>query len=307
MINKYAVILSGILLIVILLILLLDFFKKDLYENIEAILSNGKENAIVVLTRGYENIEKYEELINRNDAIYEVYYNKLSDPDKMDVIIFHEGNINDEHQAYIKSRTPKLPLQFIAVNFYNNTNTNERCPPTNLSSRFDMGYKNMCYFWSIDFLHYLKNYKYIIRIDEDCIIRKLDPNILDDYGDRNILYSFADFNWENNIDDPDVIIGLRELFEEFMEKNDITPYKSHDQIRCPYTNFMIVNIESIYNNKVIMSILNEIEKSNCIFSNRWGDLPIWGYILSLLVDEKYYLKDENIKYRHGSHDIEINI
>ena len=74
----------------------------------------------------------------------------------------------------------------------------------------------------------------------------------------------------------------------------------------PYTNFMILNINFFKNNKDVVNILNEINKSDCIFSNRWGDLPIWGYILSYFIDKTYYIEDKNISYIHGSHSKNVN-
>ena len=49
-----------------------------------------------------------------------------------------------------------MELKFISIKFYNNTEQNDICKPTTLSNNFSLGYKNMCYFWSIDFLEYLK-------------------------------------------------------------------------------------------------------------------------------------------------------
>jgi hypothetical protein len=28
----------------------------------------------------------------------------------------------------------------------------------------------MCHFWFIDFLRYVRGYKFVIRVDEDCIV-----------------------------------------------------------------------------------------------------------------------------------------
>jgi hypothetical protein len=137
------------------------------------------KNAIVALTRGYTDLSRYDVLIKRNISIYE----KISViNNNFDVILFHEGNITDEQQNYIQSKTPLLPLKFFNVkevgtkNAFNNSLNivnNELCPPTQLSLSFSLGYKHMCHFWSIDFLQYLKNYKYIMRLDEDCIVTKI--------------------------------------------------------------------------------------------------------------------------------------
>jgi hypothetical protein len=168
-----------------------------------------------------------------------------------------------------------------------------------------MGYKNMCYFWSIDFLDYLKNYEYIIRIDEDCNVKHIDKNIFNNYEKNNIMFASGSSQYKDN---PDVIVGMEQLFQEFIKEENITAYKKIDDINCPYTNIMIVNVKYFNENNIVQKILNKISNSNCIFSNRWGDLPIWGYILSLLIEPKYYnLNDKNIKYIHGSHAASINI
>ena len=69
---------------------------------------------------------------------------------------------------------------------------------------------------------------------------------------------------------------------------------------------MVINVNYFYNNDLVKDVLSRIYESNCIFSNRWGDLPIWGYILSYLVDKKHYIEDKSISYYHGSHNKKIN-
>ena len=70
------------------------------------------KNCIYVLTRGYQKIEDYKTLIERNKSI-EQNFPGLSD-DNIDYIIFHEGNISEEHQKYIQNNTT-IPLKFINV------------------------------------------------------------------------------------------------------------------------------------------------------------------------------------------------
>ena len=140
-------------------------------------------NAIVVLTRGYNDLKSYNMLVHRNRHISVNFYLKLENKENYDVIVFHEGNITTEHQKYIQMGSPRLPLIFKQIQFTDNKNINTcLCPPTTLSNGFTMGYKNMCYFWSIDFLNYLKNYEYIIRIDEDCKLINIPTNIIETYN-----------------------------------------------------------------------------------------------------------------------------
>lgn len=283
-----------IICIIIICILSILYKSDNLIENFKK-----NKNAIVVLTKGYITNEKYNMLINRNNLIYDKFYS-LVDPNNYDVIIFHEGNITKEQQEYIQSKTPKVPLIFTYVKFYKKEVNNPICKNTNLSNRFPNGYKNMCYFWSISFLNYLEDYNYIIRIDEDCFLDKIDPNIINNYIKSDIMFSSA---YYDNNEFSDVIIGMDNLFNNYMKNNNLKP---KNKLSMPYTNFMILNINFFKNNKDVTNILNEIDLSDCIFSNRWGDLPIWGYILSYLIDKKYYILDTGISYTHESHSKKIN-
>jgi hypothetical protein len=268
------------------------------------------KNAIVVLTRGYENPIYYKNLIFRNKQIEEKITNKTNK--SFDVLIFHEGNIIKEHQKLISDVTPKLKLNFIDVKkttpktaFDNSKNkiNMELCPPTLQSNSFPLGYKHMCHFWSIDFLDYLKDYKFIIRIDEDCFIKNFDLGILDEMEKNKILFVSPEFQQQ---DDWFVIVGLEKLWNEFIEEKKITPFKSFQEVTCPYTNLMIVDIENIRNNDIINEFLKKIDSSHGIYSNRWGDLPIWGLILSTMVDSKYYSEIKSISYFHQSHNKNVN-
>ena len=260
-----------------------------------------KKDAVVVLTRGYKNNKDYEKLIHRNRFIAANFYLKLMNSHSVDIIIFHEGNISLPQQKFIQSKSPRIPLIFKSVNFIDNNIKCDNCPPNKKSEMFSMGYKNMCYFWSIRFLNFLKDYDYIIRIDEDCNLFHLDPNIINTYKKNNIYFSSPFFQGE---DEEEVVVGMKDLFDNFVKENNITLYNKN--IKCPYTNVMILNINYFLGNQDVMNILKIIEKSNCIFSNRWGDLPIWGFILTYLIDSKHYLEDKTIRYHHGSHDKKIN-
>ncbi len=102
------------------------------------------------------------------------------------------------------------------------------------------------------------------------------------------------------------IVGLERLLNEFLIETNIQPHKTFNNIKCPYTNFMIVNVDFLRNNKILNKILKKIDLSHGIYSNRWGDLPIWGMILSTLINEKHYSECKTISYYHASHNVQIN-
>ena len=271
-------------------------------------MSNKK--AIVALVRGYSNTNGYNTLIERNKHIYENIISQSDD--RFDVILFHEGNITKEHQNYIRENSKNLNLIFSDVKksqpktaFDSSKNKFNMllCPPTQQSMAFPLGYKHMCHFWSMDFLDYLSNYKYIIRIDEDCFVTKFDTGILKRMGENNIYFSSPMFQGQ---DEDYVIVGLKQLWESFISVHGISPYKTFEEIKCPYTNFMIVDIDYFLSNDVVCEFLDEVDESHGIYSNRWGDLPIWGVMLSTFIDGKNYEENKNISYYHGSHRATIN-
>jgi hypothetical protein len=271
----------------------------------------SKKNAIVVLTRGYTDVRFYTSLINRNIFIYKNIISKTGDI--FDFIIFHEGNISESDKKFINDQTPNLNIIFSDLRYTGNkkafnslpkTENNPMCPSTRLSNSFPIGYKHMCHFWSLDFLNYLKDYKYIIRVDEDCFINEYDVSILDQMEKNNTIFSCPFFQ-EQDVDE--VILGLETLRNDFCEKNSIRINTKFSDIRCPYTNVMIVDIENICKNQTIINFLNEIDNSGCIYFNRWGDLPIWGVILDTFLTESSYKEEKGIKYFHGSHNKPINL
>jgi hypothetical protein len=69
--------------------------------------------AITVLTRGYSNILQYDLLIKRNIFIYENIINKSNF--EFDMIIFHEGNISQDHQNYISEKSKQYFYNYVLL------------------------------------------------------------------------------------------------------------------------------------------------------------------------------------------------
>lgn len=267
--------------------------------------------AISVLTKGYTNRNSYDKnLIKRNLLLEKLIVSQ--NLKNYDFIILHEGNISHDDQLYISQSTPNIKVIFwdiknqtpkTAFNDSNNVLNHDLCPPNFLSNNFPLGYKHMCHFWSIDFLEYFKDYEYVIRIDEDCFVEEFNFDIIDKMDSEDIKLVSPYFQEQ---DVPQVIQGLEKLRDEFIKNNEITDYTNFNEIRCPYTNFMIMNVNKIKNNGLVSKFLQEVHDCNCIYSNRWGDLPIWGVILDMIFSKNEYVELRDIKYYHGSHNKKIN-
>ena len=150
-----------------------------------------KKIAICILTRGYKSRFQYADLIRRNRAIFKVIEAPGEDF-SIDYLVFHEGNICKSHQDFI-ARYSNLPdIKFIDVGyeFQSPSNmTSVYCHSTVLSNSFSIGYKAMCRFWSDRFLDYTKEYRYVVRIDEDCIIKNFPLSaLIQEMQSSNINY-----------------------------------------------------------------------------------------------------------------------
>ncbi|NEO38736.1 MAG: hypothetical protein F6J90_21330 [Moorea sp. SIOASIH] len=269
-----------------------------------------KSIAVVALTKGYEEKENYQDLIARNKSINKYISNQF------DNILFHEGNLSLAHQKYIQSFTPEMEIKFInikteyprtAFKDCKNKINNDLCPPTSRSGKFTLGYKHMCHFWFIDFLDYTNDYQYLIRIDEDCFIHKFDNDIVELMDKKNQVFISPYFR---KFDVPDVTLGMTKLLKEFVSEHTIKLKnkleEDHKSVKCPYTNCMLINCEYFRNNDIFRKFQTKVDESSCIYSNRWGDLPLWGLVLWYFEDKYRYEEVRTIGYRHGSHSMTIN-
>ena len=250
---------------------------------------------IAVLTRGYDDISGYNDLIKRNNAIYE----NLKNYD-IDILIFHEGNILDTHQEYIINKTSQLRIKFIDIKKDNIAFKEEKKDiPLQIPVNWPLGYRHMCSFWFIDFWNFVEEYDYLLRIDEDCFI---NFNIDDLFKLMNTYY-FVYGHYED--DKKYVTIGLNDFTLNFLKNEKKDKIYESRNASGPYTNVFLLNIRELRENELLMKYIKEVELSNKIYSHRWGDLPLWGEVIHYLF-ENNLAKLIDIKYYHGRHNKNIN-
>jgi hypothetical protein len=226
-------------------------------------------NAIVCLTRGYYNLAQYDSLIERNKAI-RLHINK---DNQYPLIIFHEGNISEEHQDYITHFAEGQRLIF-----------------KDISEVWAGGYEGMCRFQTYDIWNYCKDYDNIMRIDEDCIIQSCGDNPFDMKGNvylRSIY--FAESHSETNATLP--------LFIHNLTGENITSFYNDKFV---YTNVGIGNVQFWLEPKMNL-LIKSIAYSDLQLYNRWGDLPVLGSLLNIYAQDKVG-HIEGLSYKHLSHD-----
>ena len=228
-------------------------------------------NAIVCLTRGYQNIEQYEMLIKRNNALYSFF------GEKYDYLIYHEGNINHLHQMQIRGQSdPKLIFK-------------------NISDVWTGGYEGMCRFMSLDIFIQSKEYDYIMRVDEDCELIELSGDPFESVSENVYLKSlyWGESHSETNATLPQKIESLTGAKREDFYNN-----------KFPYTNVGISKVD-FFLSEPVFSVLKEIATCKEQRINRWGDLPVHGALLNIFAKDKVG-QIEGIKYNHLSHGFIVN-
>ena len=251
------------------------------------------KNCIAALTRGYTDISSYSKLIRRNKQINENLLNKDTD-----CLIFHEGNIPEDHQAYIKSQSPELRLLFINVNNGLAFHKEKESIPHSVASRGwgRTGYRHMCAFWFTQFLEFTKEYNKVLRIDEDCYI---SFSIEDQFKTLD-QYIFVCGQWYKE-EVPAVTGGLLDISISLFKCKWHTHYG-------PYTNVTGFNIEKIRESMASTPVVNEfidkIYKSDGIYKERWGDHILWGELIM-----NFYgmdsIKIDTLHYFHASHNLQL--
>ena len=247
---------------------------------------------IAALVRGYDRKQDYNILIKRNNNIFRKITSKSEN--KIDQILFHEGNISKEDESFINSKSPES-INFVDVSedFDYDKKLIEKIPDL---ERFGIGYRLMCRFNFLHIWKYIKDFDYLIRIDEDIMIKKFNVNFINNI-DKDFVFGTAKFSNEThkytNQSLPD------ELMKIFQTNN-----KNFYNNKFPYTNFYISKI-SFWNEIEINNALEKIANNDLQFIHRWGDLPIIGSVLNHNNVKINLL--EGIIYSHLSHKNKLKI
>lgn len=261
--------------------------------------------ATATLTRAYDlrSILGYRLIIRRNRSIARALVVPRGQLE-MTNFVFHEGNLNRMTQVAISAASWPLRLRFVSLKDFFRKFEDEmnpeyvgRCPETELSSRFPLGYRAMCAFWINEFLSYVRDYDIVLRLDEDCVLENLSyETVLEPMLDGTVDYCAGT---AFGLDARDVTRGLEEFVREWHREHLGTrePVFDHN----PYTNFFLLRPSAVKSNPEALDFLQHVRASGCVLNNRWGDHVIWGAMLSMYGETIKSNLAAEVSYYHGSH------
>jgi hypothetical protein len=224
----------------------------------------------------------YQKLIYRNKSIAGLFGSNV------DCIIFHEGNVPDDHQSYIQYYTPELKIKWIQVPLYF---PQIQVPEETMRTFYDgscyPGYHAMCNFHMCDVWNYLKGYEVIFRVDEDCVLHGTNWSGIFETVSPEVPYKTVMFDVETH-----------ELTNKTLPGWLGPDAKYYDE-SMPYTN-VFVSRTDVWFRPEVQEWIEKLKQSHGCFAYRWGDAPLHGVAL-----KKFGIASELLKgfeYYHGSHD-----
>lgn len=288
--------------------------------------------AIICLTRGYEDVRDYNMLIQRNIAIYN-HINIGRGWWPWPLLIFHEGNIELAHQEYIRARSGAQPLFFIDVasEFTKPAGFDEE---KELDKRWPWGYKCMCRFFAGSFRHYVRDFDYTIRIDEDCILSRWPSAAA--LGRPGALLQYPYLSDETHDFTNELLPKITQSYLKAASETDLAQ-SPHQRLHCgacdaqsceaqsceahcsrqltcrglterhfynhqfPYTNVWIMSAR-LFDKPHVTDFLDYLDAFHFSLYYRIGDLPILGVVMNQFLEEGEHCLLEGCEYYHASHD-----
>ena len=268
--------------------------------------------AVVTLIKGNKET-LFVELLKRNKSVYKYMWKNASTiaatGPNPDIVLFYE-KIATKMKKYIQDATPRMPIKFVQIKFdgfgvfekKRAKLVNPLCPPTETSSTFHPGYHDMCRFWFIGFLDYVKMYDWVFRLDADCQLltdvttimpgQMLSSNDLGLHHRHTLIASPAWMNLlheaadgVNRTSDGDVVRGMGPFVRDFEKRYSLSK-RPIDSWYAPYTNAVFMNTRwlrahqslgaasssaggRLSQQDIVRQFMKEVDASNCIYSNRW--------------------------------------
>lgn len=153
----------------------------------------------------------------------------------------------------------------------------------------------MCRFNMYHIWEEVKEYDYILRVDEDVEITKFDPYVFEYMESKNIKYMTGRFSKEiHKLSNETLVPFLKEF-------TNLNIKKTYDH-KFPYTNLYSTSVK-FWRSEENIHLLKKIALSDEQIVYRWGDIPVLGNLLNHN-NEKIFLFPK-LEYKHVSHDLII--
>ena len=254
--------------------------------------------AIVALVRGYKSLDGYSSLIARNKAIFEKINSHALK--HYPLIIWHEGDIAPEHQRYIRAAEQNNDVRFVDISARFKLPEGVQCE--DLKEHWHLGYRLMCKLHTWDIWQLAAEFDYVLRVDEDCIIKEI---IVDPFEWMARLELDCAFSLLVNDSHQLTNETLPMFVEAFTRQYNIPIRSDRPLTSCfPYTNVYMART-AFFRQPHVSRLLRAAVLDRDFYINRWGDHIVLGLALNLFSIDCKIQPIHGIRYGHESHNSEI--
>lgn len=213
----------------------------------------------------------------------------LQTPTGYDHIIFEDVPLSSPARESVTAIFPMARF----INVWDNAGPRllESCNKNKL-----IQYRGMCLFYAMEFLRYLEDYDYIIRIDADSLLHStLD---ISEFITGGATHGYIRDKKDTH---GPTCKTLPPAIERYVVENKIKTLCGPEGISCCnfYSNFGIMKA-SFWRSPSVTQFLDFIYNEGGIKNHRWGDSTIQGNALRMFCPPDGIIKLD-FKYEHGSH------
>lgn len=254
-------------------------------------LTANHECAVFTLVRGKPTLAGFNDFKNRTVALEQVV------KESYDNYAFHEGDVPPD---VISTFWQAHRVQFINVHEFGGFDPSS--VPTKMMVRgpndYPVGYKHMCRFFSWQWIRIFKNYKYVMRIDEDVIVHHVDQSPFRYIMQNpNIVYAYGMETTEKHAE-------TLYTYDVWLSSYLAQRKKSPVDVRYMYfTNVFLTRVD-FWLRADVNEFLQDIDRTGHIYHHRWGDAPIQTSALKIFA-QPTQISFMRIDYSHASTGNEI--
>jgi hypothetical protein len=246
--------------------------------------------AIVGLVRGRSAIQGYSKLIRRNRLLHRNFNRRFGYP----VIIFHEGNILPEHQRVMSRLTPNLSFVDLSGKAF--------VTPSHLPAeyRIEIGYKHMCRFYAMQIYDFVREFDYILRLDDDSFLESpIQYDLFGYMAQQEFVYGYVHKEDEYH---QETVATLPRFTQGYIQKHgiDIKCSLSDIDVLYYYSNFTITQV-AFWHQEKVQDYLRAVDESMGIYQFRWGDALLQTLALKMFCDPNQLHYFQDFRYSHDSH------
>ena len=267
------------------------------------------KNAIFTLVRGGELPSMYRFFHVRAQCLHRA----VREP--FDHIAFHEGNVPTHIQAWF---TREHAIRWVDARDYGGFNESAVRLRSKAHRDYSVGYMNMCRFFSILWIAALRQYEYVMRVDEDVCLHvpeKEEASLpFQTMASARAVYGVSaevpELHFET-VQTMELWLAEYPPWRDRVMPNATVPaqmrprrVRAHGNVATMYfTNVLVTRVSWWFRPKV-QAFLRDVDASGGIYMHRWGDAPIQTVAVRALAPPASVAYIE-FEYSHGSTSNEV--